>query len=157
MGARSRIGSRTQRELASLHAWVHTLEPEWWTTSVNFQRGPAWVTIGDTRWRVQLSFYGTRWGWTRNSHVRYSANISLSPADSTPQQDRVLMRTGAYADVSRLLRKLGYRGEWHNKGGRFGLFSKRLQDLGSLRREVQQLKPVSFKRLLAEAGRRTTR
>jgi hypothetical protein len=157
VGAGSRVGARAQRELANLHEWVHTLEPEWWTTSVNFQRGPVWVTLRATRWRVQLSFYGTRWGWTRDSHVRYGAHISLSPADSTPQQDRVLKRTGMYADVSRILRRLGYRGEWHNKGGRFGLFGKKLRDLRSLRREVERLTPVSFKTLLAEAGRRTAR
>jgi hypothetical protein len=90
--------------------------------------------------------------------VRYDTNIMLSPADLTSRQDDALGRTGVYSAVTAQLRKLGYRGKWHQRAGsRFGLFSKRLRDLGALREEVGHLSNVSLKGLVAEAGRRTTR
>ena len=155
--ARLRTGERTRRELAALHAWVHELEPTWWTTAITFQRGPQWVALGNTRWRVQISFFGTRWGWTRNSRVRYSVNIMFSQGDLTPRQDLTLKRAGAYANVEAAMRELGYRGKWHNKGGRLGLFSKDLRSQAGLKEEVERLRSVSFKDVLGEAGRRTRR
>jgi hypothetical protein len=155
--SRARVGNRTRGELAQLHSWVHSLEPEWWTTAITFQRGPLWIRLDDTRWRVQTSFYGTRWGWTRNSHVRYSVNIMLSPGDITRAQHNTLRRAGKYAAVTAALRKLGYKGGWHTKGGRFGLFSKDLRSPKVLKHEVNRLTSVSFKDLLGQAGRRTRR
>jgi hypothetical protein len=141
-GSRAKSGNRTRRELAQLHSWVHSLEPEWWTTAITFQRGPQWIRLDDSRWRVQTSFYGTRWGWTRNSLVRYCVSIMLSPGDMTRAQHTALQRAGTYAEVTAVLRKLGYRGGWHIKGGRFGLFSKYLRSPKALRDEVKRLASV---------------
>jgi len=155
MSGRATVGRRSRQELADLQAWVHTLEPEWWTVATTFQRGPEWVTLAGVRWRVQFSFYGTRWGWTRNSHIRYSVSISLSPGgDLTERQRASLRRAGAYRAVARILGKLGYRGKWHLKQT-FGLFSKNLRSQTGVHQEVERFQGVSFTSLLGAAGRRT--
>jgi hypothetical protein len=151
---RARIGSRTQREFAALYAWVDSLEPEWWTVAITFQRGPEWIRLRDTRWRVQLSFFGTRWGWTRNSHIRYSVTISLS-SDATPRQRAALRRAGTLGRVAETLGALGYEGKWHPRHGAH--FMKDLRSQAAVREEVERLRGTSFKALLGEPGRRTTR
>jgi hypothetical protein len=156
-GSLSLIGERSRSELASLHAWVHGLEPEWWTTSVNFQRGPLWVKIGSTRWRLQNSFYAARWGWTRNSHVRYSVSFSLSPAKLSGPERARLKRSGVLDGVAAVFKKLGYAGQWHEDAGGFGLFSKALRTQSALRREVAQLRNIPIGKLLGELGRTTRR
>ena len=151
------IGSRSRSELGALYRWVHALEPEWWTAAITFQRGPEWVRFTNSRWRVQCSFHGARWGWTRNSHIRYSVSIALSPgAELTSQQRLALRRAGAYARVANAVGKLGYQGKWHQRGS-FGLFSKDLRSLAAVRQEVGRLQGISFKDLFADAGRRTMR
>jgi hypothetical protein len=100
--AKATVGRRSGEELAELQAWVHTLEPEWWTVATTFQRGPEWVTLAGVRWRIQFSFFGTRWGWTRNSRVRYSVNISLSPGrDLTERQRAALRKAKVFRSVPR--------------------------------------------------------
>jgi hypothetical protein len=149
------VGSRSRQELAKLQAWVHNLEPEWWTVATTFQRGPEWVTLAGVRFRVQFSFYGTRWGWTRNSHVRYGVSITLSHGSTLTARQRVSLRQGgAYRAVARTLGTLGYRGKWHLKQT-FGLFSKNLRSQTGVRREVERFQGVSFTTLLGAAGRRT--
>jgi hypothetical protein len=153
--ARATVGSRSREELAQLQAWVHTLEPEWWTVATTFQRGPEWVTLAGVRWRVQLSFFGTRWGWTRNSHVRYSVNISLSPGRDLTERQRVALRKAhAFRTVAETVGKLGYRGKWHHKQT-FGLFIKNLRSRSGVRQEVERFQGVSFNDLFGAAGRRT--
>jgi len=155
--AKARVGRRSRRELADLQAWVHTLEPEWWTVATTFQRGPEWVKLAGVRWRVQFSFYGTRWGWTRNSQIRYSVSVSLSPGGDLKERERIsLRRAGVLQAVARILGELGYRGKWHQRQT-FGLFSKDLRTQAGVRREVERFQGVSFKSLLGSAGRRTRR
>lgn len=155
MSARAAVGSRSRQELADLQAWVHTLEPEWWTVATTFQRGPEWVSLAGVRWRVQFSFFGTRWGWTRNSHVRYSVSISLSRGgDLTERQRTSLRRAGAYRAVAGILGKLGYRGKWHLKQT-LGLFRKDLRSRSAVRQEVERFQGVSFTSLFGGTGRRT--
>jgi len=89
--------------------------------------------------------------------VRYSVNVTLSPGDITPGQHQALRRTGGYAEVAAALRKLGYPGEWHNTGGVFGLFIKDLRTQAELKREVKRLRALSYRRLLGDVGRTTTR
>lgn len=150
------IGRRTQREFAELYAWVDSLEPEWWTVAITFQRGPEWIGLRGTRWRVQLSFFGTRWGWTRNSHIRYSVTISLSAGPGvTTAQRLALRRAGTFARVAKTLARLGYHGNWHPKHGAH--FMKDLRSQAAVREEVARLRGTSFKALLGEPGRRTTR
>jgi len=152
----SRIGGRTQHEFAELYAWVDSLEPEWWTVAITFQRGPEWIQLRGTRWRVQLSFYGARWRWTRNSHIRYSVTISLSSGNGvTAAQRAALRKAGTFGRVVKTLAKLGYRGNWHPKHGAH--FMKDLRSQGAVRDEVERLRGISFKALLGEPGRRTTR
>ena len=156
MMSASRVGSRTQQELAQLYAWVHSLEPEWWTVAITFQRGPEWIRLRGTRWRVQLSFFGTRWGWTRNSHIRYSVTISLSSGNAvTPLQRAALRKAGTFARVAKTLANLGYHGKWHPKHGAY--FIKDLRSQHAVRHEVKRLRGTSFKALLGEPGRRTMR
>jgi hypothetical protein len=153
---RQGTGSRTRRELADLQAWIHTLEPEWWTVATTFQRGPEWVTLAGVRWRVQFSFFGTRWGWTRNSHVRYSVNITLSHSDDLTVKERTaLRRAGVYRAVARTVGEYGYLGRWHNRQT-FGLFSKDLRTQDGVRQEVERFQGVSFKSLFGTraAGQR---
>jgi hypothetical protein len=150
-------GNRSQRELQELHEWVHSLEPEWWTTAITFQRGPEWVRFCGIRWRVQLSFFGTRWGWTRSSHIRYSVSISISSGgDLTPKQRLALSQTHSLRDVAAVLGNLGYRGKWHPKEY-FGHFMKDLRTRVGLRQEMRNLEGISFKGLFGEVGRRTMR
>jgi hypothetical protein len=151
----TRSGDRSRRDLERLGAWVHRLEPEWWTTAITFQRGPVWVSVSGTRWRLQTSFYGARWGWTRNSNVRYGVSLMLSSSDLTRRQLLALRRSKTFAAVTAVFKRLGYRGQWH-RGGPFGLYSKELRSQQALRREVERLQSVSFKVLLAEGGRRTS-
>ena len=152
----SRVGRRTQQEFAGLYAWVDSLEPEWWTVAITFQRGPEWIQLLGTRWRVQLAFYGTRWGWTRNSHIRYSVTISLSSGNGVTAARRAALRkAGAFGRVTRTLAKLGYHGKWHPKHGAH--FMKDLRSQRALRTEVARLRGTPFKTLLGEPGRRTMR
>jgi len=150
-------GDRSQLEFSRLYSWVHSREPEWWTVGITFQRGPEWVRIGGARFRVQLSFFGTRWGWTRNSQIRYSVNISISLQGTlAPRQRHALLRSGALRDAARTLGGLGYRGEWHPRDT-FGHFMKDLRSQAGLRQEIGRLEGVSFKALLGDVGPRATR
>jgi hypothetical protein len=150
-------GYRSRQEFAGLYAWVHSLEPEWWTTAITFQRGPEWIKFSGVRWRVQLSFFGTRWGWTRNSHIRYSVSVSVSPGDDlSPVRRQQLRRSGSLDDVVKVLARLGYRGTWHPKGC-FGHFMKDFRNQRQLREEMSHLEGVTFKTILGDVGRRTTR
>jgi len=106
---------------------------------------------------VQLSFFGTRWGWTRSSHIRYSVGISISSGgDLTPKQRLALRQSHSLRDVVAILGTLGYRGKWHPKEY-FGHFMKDLRTQAGLRQEMSNLEGVSFKELLGEVGRRTKR
>lgn len=141
--------------LVSLHEWFATIDPRWWTMSVNFQAAkPQSITVGRNRWRVVFTVYGVRWGFTRASRIRYEATISVWPRNVTPQDQARLTRAGWYAKMTAQFRRLGYRGEWHkNPGGKCGLFSKRLHDLDAVQAEVARLDAVHF----STAGRRTKR
>ena len=127
--------------LARLHAWFLTIGPSWWTSSVNFKSARSQViTVGKSRWRVDFSLYGVRWGWTGASQIRYDSTISVSPWRVPVTEKGRLARSGWYEEVTSKCRRLGYRGTWHRvPDGKMGIFQKRLADLDAVKAEVSRL------------------
>jgi hypothetical protein len=107
---------------------------------VNFRARTKWVAIGGVRWRVIYSCYGTRWGWTNRSEIRYMLNVSMSSPRITGKQQKDIRRLDWYREAAARLKTLGYAGQWHrHKDGTFGLFSKRAADFQTLQGEAKRL------------------
>jgi hypothetical protein len=136
-----RHGNGRLAPLAKLHSWFQTIDPEWWTVSVNFKSAQSQLlTVGRGRWRVDFSLYGVRWGWTRDSQIRYESSITLSPWRVPAKERARLARTGWYDEMTSKCRKLGYRGRWHRlPDGRMGIFQRRLRSLADVKAEVARL------------------
>src|SRR5262245_31670359 len=148
-GRRTRSAARspTQSPLMTLRQWVERPESAWWTVSVNFRARTKWIMIAGVRWRVIYSCYGTRWGWTDRSGIRYMLNVSMSAPRITARQRRDLIVRGWYRETAACLKKLGYDGKWHrHKDGPFGLFSKRAIDFQALQVEAKRLLDVGIER-----------
>jgi len=79
----------------------------------------------------------------------------VSPRRITPRRQAELGRSGWYGDLEEQLRRLGYRGQWHNhRTGRFGLFSKKLRDLVAVRAEVASLQGLDLGSVMTAAVER---
>ncbi len=142
----TRIRERPWQTFAKVHAWARTLEPEWRTTVITFQRKPELVVMGGIRWRLQMSMSG----WTKSRqdrHVGYTLQIIMSSYEREGTQGLPRKLRAAYSRVAKRLGELGYSATWY---GHFGVFQRVLRRHGTLRREVERLQTSPFKNMLSD-------